>query len=193
MLFVCHNTERMIEMSMQSINFNSGNYKEYAINGDENRVIRINVSDVGIITRIQDAMSNADNIAEEVSEREKNEDRTQLLKEYDQRAREMVNDIFGSDVCTAALGSVNVFSVASNGKPVLVNFLEALLVVVVQEIKSAQTAAQIKLEEKEFDNQTPQSISESMKIFRAEYDFVTVMSIDDYMFGGLPHMEVSVK
>ena len=111
-------------MSMQSIDFNSGNYKEYAINGDENRVIRINVSDVGIITRIQDAMSNADNIAEEVSEREKNEDRTQLLKEYDQRAREMVNDIFGSDVCTAALGSVNVFSVASNGKPVLVNFLK---------------------------------------------------------------------
>jgi hypothetical protein len=83
-----------------------------------------------------------------VSEREKNEDRTQLLKEYDQRAREMVNDIFGTDVCTAALGSVNVFSVASNGKPVLVNFLEALLIVVVQEIKSAQTAAQIKLEEK---------------------------------------------
>ena len=40
---------------------------------------------------------------------------------------------------------------------------------------------------------TPQSISESMKMFRAEYDFVTVMSIDDYMFGGLPHMEVSVK
>lgn len=135
-------------MSMQSIDFNSGNYKEYAINGDENRVIRINVSDVGIITRIQDAMSKADNIAEEVSEREKKEDRTQLLKEYDQRAREMVNDIFGSDVCTAALGSVNVFSVASNGKPVLFNFLEALLAVVVQEIKSTQTAAQIKLEEK---------------------------------------------
>lgn len=121
MLSACHNTERMIKMSMQSINFNSGNYKEYAINGDENRVIRINVSDVGIITRIQDAMSKADNIAEEVSEREKNEDRTQLLKEYDQRAREMVNDIFGSNVCTAALGSVNVFSMASNGKPVLVN------------------------------------------------------------------------
>lgn len=138
----------MIKMSMQSIDFNSGNYKEYAINGDENRVIRINVSDVGIITRIQDAMSKADNIAEEVSEREKKEDRTQLLKEYDQRAREMVNDIFGSDVCTAALGSVNVFSVASNGKPVLFNFLEALLAVVVQEIKSTQTAAQIKLEEK---------------------------------------------
>ena len=79
MLFVCHNTERMIEMSMQSINFNSGNYKEYAINGDENRVIRINVSDVGIITRIQDAMSNADNIAEEVSEREKKDRKSTRL------------------------------------------------------------------------------------------------------------------
>lgn len=148
MLFVCHNTERTIEMSMQSIDFNSGNYKEYAINGDENRVIRINVSDVGIITRIQDAMSKADNIAEEVSEREKKEDKTQLLREYDQRARDMVNSIFESDVCTAALGGINVFSMGSNGKPVLVNFLEALLAVVVQEIKSAQTAAQIKLEEK---------------------------------------------
>ena len=141
-------TERTIEMSMQSIDFNSGNYKEYAINGDENRVIRINVSDVGIITRIQDAMSKADHIAGEVSEREKNEDKTQLLREYDQRARNMVNDIFGSDVCTVALGGVNVFSMGSNGKPVLFNFLEALLAVVVQEIKSTQRAAQIKLEEK---------------------------------------------
>lgn len=45
---------------MQSINFNSENYKEYAINGDESKTIRINVSDVGIITRLQDAVRKAD-------------------------------------------------------------------------------------------------------------------------------------
>ena len=64
------------------------------------------------------------------------------------KAEEQAQDAISYDDAMAALGSVNVFSVASNGKPVLVNFLEALLVVVVQEIKSAQTAAQIKLEEK---------------------------------------------
>lgn len=133
---------------MQSINFNSGNYKEYAINGDESRTIRINVSDVGIITRLQDAVRKVDDIAEKATAREENEDRTQLLKEYDKSVRDMVNDVFGSDVCTAALGSVNVFSEASNGKPVLINLLEALVQVVIQEIKSAQAAAQIKLEEK---------------------------------------------
>ena len=45
----------------------------------------------------------------------------------------------------------------------------------------------------EFDNTSPQSISESMKAFRETYSFVTVMSIDNYMFGGNPHIEVSAK
>lgn len=45
----------------------------------------------------------------------------------------------------------------------------------------------------EFDNTSPQTISESMKSFRNTYNFVTVMSIDNYMFGGLPHIEISAK
>lgn len=45
----------------------------------------------------------------------------------------------------------------------------------------------------EFDNTSPQTISQSMQSFRETYNFVTVMSIDNYMFGGLPHIEISAK
>ncbi len=45
----------------------------------------------------------------------------------------------------------------------------------------------------EFDNRDEQSISNSMKAFRAEYSFVTVASIADYLFGSLPHVEITAK
>lgn len=45
----------------------------------------------------------------------------------------------------------------------------------------------------EFDNSSVQSISDSMKSFRAQYRFVTAASIDDYLYGGLPHIEVSAR
>ena len=45
----------------------------------------------------------------------------------------------------------------------------------------------------EFDNTNQQTISESMRNFKNTYNAVTVMSIDDYMFGNLPHIEISAK
>lgn len=45
----------------------------------------------------------------------------------------------------------------------------------------------------EFDNSTEKSISESFRKFRENFDFVTVMSVDNMMFGGLPHIEISCK
>ena len=38
---------------MQSINFDTG-YKTYAVNGDESNVIRINVADLSIKSRIKE-------------------------------------------------------------------------------------------------------------------------------------------
>ena len=134
---------------MLSINFHSGIYKEFAINGDENNTVKINISDMGILTRAQDALKHIDGIVEELTEKEKQGvDNAELLKEQDEKARQMVNTIFATDICTRALGGTNAFSVASNGKPVIVNLLEALIQILVQEIKATQTAAQIKLEDK---------------------------------------------
>lgn len=134
---------------MQSINFDRGNYKEFAINGDENNTIKINISDLGIMTRLQDVFKRIDGIIEDVKQKEGQKINTaDLLKEQDGIIRGMINEVFDADICAVALGNINAFSVASNGKPVVVNLLEALCRLVIQEIKSAQTAEQIKLEDK---------------------------------------------
>ena len=44
-----------------------------------------------------------------------------------------------------------------------------------------------------FDNSTEKTVSDSMKQFRSLYRFITVMSVDDYFFGGNAHFEVSGK
>lgn len=147
---------------MLSINFDSGNYKEFAINGDENNTVKINVSDMGILTRAQDALKHIDGIVEELAEKEKQGvDNAELFKEQDEKARQMVNTIFATDICTHALGGTNAFSTASNGKPVIVNLLEALIQILVQEIKATQTAAQIKLEDKTDKYVKPITVSPS--------------------------------
>lgn len=46
----------------------------------------------------------------------------------------------------------------------------------------------------EFDNISQQTVSESMKAFRARFpDFAVVKSVSDYRFGGLPHIEITAR
>ena len=45
-----------------------------------------------------------------------------------------------------------------------------------------------------FDDSSQKSASESMKRFRAEFpDFIVVKNVNDYRFGGLPHIEVIAR
>lgn len=44
-----------------------------------------------------------------------------------------------------------------------------------------------------FDNTSPKSISDSFAKFKKQYKFVTVMSVDDCFYGGLPHCEITAK
>lgn len=44
-----------------------------------------------------------------------------------------------------------------------------------------------------FDNTSLQTVSESLKTLRAQRDFVTVSAVDEMLYGGLPHIEVSAK
>lgn len=45
----------------------------------------------------------------------------------------------------------------------------------------------------EFDNTSPQTVSGSMKEFQKKYSFFVVTAVNDYMFGGLPHIEISAR
>ena len=100
---------------MKSIRFDDG-FREYAINGDETRVIRVNPSDFGIIERLtaaQNAMANVtiDNTPEGIAA-------------FDKFAREQIDMVFGEGTSAVAFGRTHLASPA-NGKPLYVNFLEA--------------------------------------------------------------------
>lgn len=46
----------------------------------------------------------------------------------------------------------------------------------------------------EFDSSSQKTASESMKKFREAYpDFAVVKSVSNYMFGGLPHIEITAR
>lgn len=131
---------------MQSINFEVGNYKEYAINGDENNTIKIDVSDIGLIKRLRKAMEEIDEYQKQFEGKEEADEN--LVSELDEKAREIINKAFDSDVCTKAFGNKNCMSAASNGLPNIVNFLNAFIPVIQNDFKSEIEKEQKTLEEK---------------------------------------------
>ena len=120
---------------MKSINFDIGNYREYAINGDETRTIRIDVSDLGFVGRIQTAMDEIQKYADELSAT--SDDAQVTFENMDQAARKIINKAFDSDVCEAAFGDKNCFSIARNGSPIIINFLNAFVPVIKNDFENA--------------------------------------------------------
>ena len=125
---------------MRSINFDNG-YKEYAINGDDN-IVKININDVNIITRFDEAAAEI----EKLETRFKTEDKTpELLAEADKTVREQLNYVFGTDIATAAFGNMNCFSPVG-GRTLFEVFIEAIQPVIMEDIKAAAEAQRIRLD-----------------------------------------------
>lgn len=131
---------------MQTINFNEGKYKEFAVNGDESRIIKINTGDYGIIERLRKAMHRIEDFQSELEGSDKKG--IDIFAEMDSKAREIINEAFNSDVCTAAFGETNCFSEDERHRPIIINFLEAFLPVLQNEIKSTVQAQAIHIEKK---------------------------------------------
>ena len=87
---------------MKSLNFDSG-VKEYEINGDPNRVLRINPTDFGIVDRINKAKG-----------------------ELDKVVRTQIDEIFGAGSADIIFGETNSASFAG-GQPVFLNFLDCII------------------------------------------------------------------
>ena len=130
---------------MQSINF-STTKKKYAINGDENNTIEIDVSDLNLIKRFEKATPKIDKLSEKF--KNINEPTVEQLEEADGELRELLNEVFESDVCTPAFGNVNCLSPVANGKFLFEAFVEALMSMIKQDIKATAQASKIHLEEK---------------------------------------------
>ena len=78
------------------------NKKQFRIDGDDERIIELNTSDVSILSRLQDSYPKLDALgmkAMSISSEETNKEETvQILKEVDEQMRALLDFIFDSDV-----------------------------------------------------------------------------------------------
>lgn len=125
---------------MQSINFNTG-YKTYAINEDESNVVRINVADLSLKSRIKEMYTRILELEVKYKDVEKPTD--EEFAEVDKAIKSEINYAFGTDICTPAFGLLNCMTILpESGKSVVQSFLEALLPIIQNDIE--EYAAKIK-------------------------------------------------
>lgn len=135
-------------MANTNLNFNDG-YQTIAINGDESRVLRINPTDINLINRL----SSFEGELAKLRDNFKNIDTKRLdaikasptfeaisdlgkdLTSLDNAVRELIDNIIGEGTCEIVFGKSSVLSPGGNGKPVCVNFVEALSNYIAEEFK----------------------------------------------------------
>jgi hypothetical protein len=128
---------------MKSINFDEG-FEEYAINGDPNRVIRIRIADPNLFQRIEAAMMKTD----ELVAKYKGEPDAEKLTQFDAEVKTILNEAFGSDICTPAFHGSNIMTPDSNGRPIFYGFMNSLMEILKLEMKrvSDNMAAEVRPE-----------------------------------------------
>ncbi|MDY4812926.1 MAG: hypothetical protein SO152_03645 [Ruminococcus sp.] len=121
---------------MKNLDFNTS-YKEYSINGDTNRVLRIKTTDMNILSRIRKAEKQLRKIADDCSNITDNSKVVETITELDVKVREQIDFIFDDKVSDIIFGNTNCLSIAG-GKPIFENFLDVVLPVIKEDISSEQ-------------------------------------------------------
>lgn len=117
---------------MKTINFDNG-VREYALNGDEKNVIRVNVSDVNLMHRLAQLENK---VNEMLGGAQSGELTGEALFKLDTELKAAVNEAFGADICTPAFGAVNCLSPVSDGRTIFESFFEAFLPAIKEDIES---------------------------------------------------------
>lgn len=121
---------------MTNLDFNDG-LKRLSINGNENRIITINPTDIAVINRYNEVVPQLD----ELNEKYKNTDNisvdktAEIISELDRKAREFIDYIIGSPVSDTVFGTANCLSFAG-GQTIFENFLTAYMEYMTPAIKS---------------------------------------------------------
>ena len=106
---------------MKSINFDEG-YKEYKINGDDNRVIRIRIADPNMLSRFNTASNKMDELQKKYADANPED-----MANIDAELRTLLNDVFQTDICTPAFGEASLMTITSTGKPLYQAFFEVFI------------------------------------------------------------------
>lgn len=117
---------------MQSISFDEG-YKEFAINNDENRVIRFNPKDFGILTRMEDTLSDFEALEKKLKDGNE-EEFTNNLREAEKVVHEKIDSIFNANVHDVIFNHQSPISLVG-GEFLFMRVIEALVPIVEKEVK----------------------------------------------------------
>ncbi|MBR1384346.1 MAG: hypothetical protein IJ555_11150 [Ruminococcus sp.] len=158
------------------LSFDDG-YKSIEINGDPNKVIRINPSDIGLIDRLAGLKDKAKEITDKYGDLDLsavkkleslspgdakyNEIRSaaDTLRKAERAVRELIDSVFEYPVSDTVFGDSFCISPAG-GKPVYLNFIEAMFGYINDEIRSRTAASRIKIDKYA---QTASKISDEAK------------------------------
>lgn len=135
---------------MANINFDDG-FETFTINGDSNRVIKINPKDGNILIRFDEAMRDLKNESERLSSIKVKadgspveqagislEESTSRLGEFNQLINDKMDFIFNADVRQAAFGRQSPLSIVGPDNRFLFEiFLEAALEAVREKLEAA--------------------------------------------------------
>lgn len=125
---------------MTNIEFSLGTYKEYQLNGKN--TIRVNISDSNIVNRLKVCADRIEKVEEDLG----TEPTYENLVKADKTVRRIIDEAINCPgACDAAFGGICCMAVTSNGKPVYMNFLEALLPQLKEDIQANAQAEQITL------------------------------------------------
>ena len=117
---------------MQSISFDEG-YKEFAINNDENRVIRFSPKDFGILTRMEDTLSDFEALEKKLKDGNE-EEFTNNLREAEKVVHEKIDSIFNANVHDIIFNHQSPISLVG-GEFLFMRVIEALVPIVEKEVK----------------------------------------------------------
>ena len=111
---------------MKNLTFDTG-IEEYNLGGKV--TVHFNPTDVGFLEKLSDSFAALDLIQEEVklSQEEITDEKDvfNLAKNLDGKMRDILNALFGMDVCTPLFGSMNLFA-SAGGLPLWANLMLAV-------------------------------------------------------------------
>jgi hypothetical protein len=131
---------------MEKLIINKG-YKEYAINDDENAVIRVKTTDFGLMDRLYHFKDKIKAVAKKLEAKKKSENAEDILaalRTADEDTRRELDDIFDEKVSDAVFGRMNCMSFAG-GQPVALNFLNAIIPKIEKDLEAEHKAANKKI------------------------------------------------
>lgn len=132
-----------------NLNFDEG-YKEYTINNDPERVIRVNTSDFGILTRFGEAYANIQARMDEWNKKQDPEKKENIYLDQLQDMADYVNKqidyIFNGEVSGIVFGNQSCLSMVK-GVPLYERFINAILPVIESDLEEERKASKKRVAE----------------------------------------------